>query len=174
VKVEPRIVEDLDENRLTGYAALPTNLNPYLEQFGNPVLAAAAIRPLAGTYDVVFDSAERLRCRRLRVPLLGRRHAAAVPQADAGPRSPQRPARRACHGPRLRHRPDDDQGHGRRKALHDEPSWEARSGSVRPASSPGSTGCGSRSSDYQESRNMENVPPILPNTRVLSAAIVLR
>ena len=57
VKVEPRIVEDGDENRLTGYAALPTNLNPYLEQFGNPVLAAAAIRPLAGSYDVVFDSA---------------------------------------------------------------------------------------------------------------------
>ena len=57
VKVEPRIVEDGDENRLTGYAALPTNLNPYLAQFGNPVLAAAAIRPLAGSYDVVFDSA---------------------------------------------------------------------------------------------------------------------
>ena len=31
-----------------------------------------------------------------------------------------------------------------------------------------------QASDYQESRNMENVPPILPNTRVLSAAIVVR
>ena len=31
-----------------------------------------------------------------------------------------------------------------------------------------------QASDYQESRNMENVPPILPNTRVLSAAIVIR
>jgi len=29
-------------------------------------------------------------------------------------------------------------------------------------------------SDYQESRNMENVPPILPNTRVLAASIVIR
>ena len=29
-------------------------------------------------------------------------------------------------------------------------------------------------SDYQESRNMENVPPILPNTRVLSARVVIR
>ena len=29
-------------------------------------------------------------------------------------------------------------------------------------------------SDYQESRNMENVPPILPNTRVLDARIVVR
>jgi hypothetical protein len=29
-------------------------------------------------------------------------------------------------------------------------------------------------SDYQESRNTENVPPILPNTRVLNATIVIR
>ena len=29
-------------------------------------------------------------------------------------------------------------------------------------------------SDYQESRNMENVPPILPNTRVLTATVVIR
>ena len=28
-------------------------------------------------------------------------------------------------------------------------------------------------SDYQESRNMENVPPILPNTRVLTATVVI-
>jgi len=28
-------------------------------------------------------------------------------------------------------------------------------------------------SDYQESRNMENVPAILPNTRVLSATVVV-
>ncbi len=75
--------------------ALPTNLNPYLAQFGNPVLAAAAIRPLAGSYDIVFDSAAALGRRSLHVPLLGQRHAAAVPQAHAGPRSPQPPARRA-------------------------------------------------------------------------------
>ena len=55
--MEPRVVSAGDENRLTGYPALPTNLNPYLAQFGNPVLAAGAIRPLAGSYDIVFDSA---------------------------------------------------------------------------------------------------------------------
>ena len=57
VRVEPRVVAAGDENRLTGFAALPVNLNPYLSQFGEPVLAAAAVRPLAGAYDVVFDSA---------------------------------------------------------------------------------------------------------------------
>jgi hypothetical protein len=31
-----------------------------------------------------------------------------------------------------------------------------------------------QASDYQESRNMENVPPILPNTRVLTTTFVLR
>ena len=56
VRVEPRIVLAGDERRLTGYAALPFNLNPYLRTFGDPVLAAGTILPAAGAYDVVFDS----------------------------------------------------------------------------------------------------------------------
>ena len=35
-RVEPRVVSAGDENRLTGYAALPINLNPYLAEFGRP------------------------------------------------------------------------------------------------------------------------------------------
>jgi hypothetical protein len=31
-----------------------------------------------------------------------------------------------------------------------------------------------QASDYQESRNMENVPPILPNTRVLTRTVTVR
>ena len=56
MRVEPRIVRAGDERRLTGYAALPFNLNPYLRTFGEPVLAAGTILPAAGQYDVVFDS----------------------------------------------------------------------------------------------------------------------
>ena len=56
VRVEPRIVHAGDERRLTGYAALPFNLNPYLRTFGELVLAAGTILPAAGSYDVVFDS----------------------------------------------------------------------------------------------------------------------
>ena len=56
VRVEPRIVLAGDERRLTGYAALPFNLNPYLRTFGDPVLASGTILPAAGAYDVVFDS----------------------------------------------------------------------------------------------------------------------
>ena len=35
--VEPRIVAGLDENRLTGYAGLPVNHNPYMDEFREPV-----------------------------------------------------------------------------------------------------------------------------------------
>ena len=56
VRVEPRIVHAGNENRLTGYAALPFNLNPYLRGFEDPVLAAGVLRPARGAYDVVFDS----------------------------------------------------------------------------------------------------------------------
>ena len=56
VRVEPRIVHAGDERRLTGYPALPFNLNPYLRIFGEPVLAAGTVLPAAGAYDVVFDS----------------------------------------------------------------------------------------------------------------------
>ena len=56
VRVEPRIVRAGDERHLTGYAALPFNLNPYLRTFGELVLAAGTILPAAGSYDVVFDS----------------------------------------------------------------------------------------------------------------------
>ncbi len=56
VAVEPRVVASGDESRLTGYPALPVNLNPYLETFHERTPVAGAIRPLEGSYDVVFDS----------------------------------------------------------------------------------------------------------------------
>ena len=55
-RVEPRVVRGGDENRLTGYAALPFDQNPYVTDFGSPVPVAGAVRPSAGTYYVVFDS----------------------------------------------------------------------------------------------------------------------
>ena len=59
VRVEPRVVYAGDENRLTGLAGLPFNGNPYLRGYGEVVLAAGAILPKAGNYDVVFDSGAR-------------------------------------------------------------------------------------------------------------------
>ena len=50
---------NLDENRLTGYAGLPLNHNPYMDQFDTGVLAAGALSPGPGAYAIVFDSATR-------------------------------------------------------------------------------------------------------------------
>jgi hypothetical protein len=173
VQVEPRVVSAGDENRLTGYAALPVNLNPYLAAFGEPVLAAGAIRPRAGSYDVVFDSAtaagagrftfrywiddtrppavtvDQLRVRR-GLPVV-------VRVSDGGSGVDPATVRVALDGRVL--------------------SVPLRAGVLRlPTGSLKRGGHLLRVqvSDYQESRNMENVPPILPNTRVLSARVVVR
>jgi hypothetical protein len=58
VRVEPRVVVNQDENRLTGLAALPVARNPYLGNgYYTPTLAAGALSPAPGVYSVVFDSA---------------------------------------------------------------------------------------------------------------------
>ena len=58
-RVEPRVLAGLDENRLTGYAGLPVNHNPYDDRFRTGVPAAGALSPLPGEYAIVFDSATR-------------------------------------------------------------------------------------------------------------------
>ena len=60
VEVTPRVVRDGDENRLTGSAGLPGDLNPYRESLNATVPVAGAILPAAGKYDVVFDSPGRV------------------------------------------------------------------------------------------------------------------
>jgi subtilisin family serine protease len=173
VKVEPRIVEDGDENRLTGYAALPTNLNPYLEQFGNPVLAAAAIRPLAGSYDIVFDSANAAGAGGFAFRFW---------VDDTQPPSLRLTSARVRRNlPLLVHATDLGSGIDATtiKATIDGRTCSTTlvAGSLRIRTTgvkPGKHQLRLQASDYQESRNMENVPPILPTTRVLQATIVIR
>ena len=80
-RVEPRMVAALDENRLTGYAGLPVNRNPYMEDFHESVLAAGVLSPLPGEYAAVFDSAAARRRGCVHVPLLGQRREATCPPA---------------------------------------------------------------------------------------------
>ena len=56
VIVTPRVVRGDDENRLTGIPGLPLVINPYLDAFGKPRPVAGAIRPAAGSYDIVFET----------------------------------------------------------------------------------------------------------------------
>jgi hypothetical protein len=55
VQVSPRLVADGDENRLLGNTGLPIALNPY-SNFGRATPVVGAVLPIAGVYDVVFDT----------------------------------------------------------------------------------------------------------------------
>ena len=173
-RVEPRVVSGLDENRLTGYAGLPVHHNPYLEGFRRPVPAAAAISPLAGEYAVVFDSATRAGAGRftfrfwiddvtpptLRLRTRTMKHGAdsvLVSASDAGSGVYPDSLRATVDGRLVR-----------AKYQH---------GVVRVRVTGFSVGkhrLRLRVSDYQETKNTENVARILPNTRTLTATFTIR
>ncbi|MGI8974327.1 MAG: hypothetical protein ACR2HI_09150, partial [Gaiella sp.] len=170
VRVVPRVVAAGDENRLTGYAGLPLNLNPYLTTFGDPTPVAGAIRPLPGTYDIVFDSP---------TPAGAGAFTFRFWIDDVTPPSVRLVTRTVRRGTPLRFR-IGDAGAG-----IDPKSVSLRSGThslavrIRGAELIVPTGtltAGTKRlrvqlSDYQETRNMENVPRILPNTRVVTVAV---
>jgi subtilisin family serine protease len=173
VRVEPRLVAGLDENRLTGYAGLPVNHNPYMDEFREGVLAVAALSPARGDYAVVFDSAQRAGAGRFTFrywvndvtpPVLRLR----TPSVAAGG-----PVRVAA----------TDTGAG----VYPDSIVATVDGSRTPASfrngvisistsalSAGAHRLRVRVSDYQESKNTENVARILPNTRWLTATFTIR
>ncbi len=172
-RVEPRVILAGDENRLTGYAGLPVNLNPYLFQFGAPTPVAGALSPRAGSYDVVFDSATA-------------QGAGAFTFRfwidDVTPPTVRLVARRVLKGTALR-APVGDLGSGvdagsvsvkidgrdRRRSVKGGVVLIPTAGLSR-----GTHALRIQVSDYQETRNTENVARILPNTRVLRATITIR
>jgi subtilisin family serine protease len=172
-RVEPRLVAGLDENRLTGYAGLPLNYNPYLEQFDQGVLAAGALSPTPGDYAVVFDSASR---------------AGAGPFAfrywvnDVTPPTLRLRSRSVRRGQELPVSAIDTgagvypetiaasvDGHVVRTRYHSGvisiPTGSLAEGTHRMRL---------RVSDYQEAKNTENVARILPNTRTLTVSFRVR
>ncbi|HSC90419.1 MAG TPA: S8 family serine peptidase [Gaiellaceae bacterium] len=173
VRVEPRVVRAGDESAQVGYTSLPLNLNPYLAEFLDPALVSGAVLPAAGSYDVVFDSPTRADAGRFsfrfwvddtRPPHLRlltrtvrRGGTLLVAARDAG----------AGVDPATVHARID----GAERA--------ARLVAGRLRLSLEGVGRGRHRlslqvSDYQETRNMENVPAILPNTARLSATFVVR
>ena len=52
----PHVVFAGDENHLTGFTGLPTDLNPYLETFGEARPVAGVDLPAPGNYEIVFDT----------------------------------------------------------------------------------------------------------------------
>ena len=164
--IEPRIVVGGDESHLVGYPGLPVDINPYTSRFGDDVRVAAAIRPAPGTYDVVFDTAGRPGpftfrywvddvsppTLRLATPRPKQGGTAVVVARDAS--SGVDPASIAV-------RVDS----ARIKARYDQRT-------SRITFSLGGLNRGPHrlvvtAADYEETKNMENVPLILPNTAVL-------
>ena len=172
-RVEPRVVVAGDENRLTGFAALPLNHNPYVEEFGNTSLAAGALRPSPGTYYVVFDSADRTSAGTFtfrfwmddatppRAKLVGRSVRRGAPfrilVADAG--SGVDPT-------------SIEASFGGQAVIARLVGSEIRI--PTSAMTPGRHRLRVAVADYEETRNNENVARILPNTRVLTALVTIR
>jgi subtilisin family serine protease len=170
--IQPRIVRAGDENQLLGELALPLRANPYLPGFQVPTPLAGAALPGPGDYDIVFDSET-------------------VPQAGAftfrfwiGDTTPPRlrlvSARRGLLRISVR---DKGSGvdpstivlrvDGRERDAH----YDAAHGQVVATIRNlrrGRHRLRLRVSDYQESKNMENVRKILPNTARLSGAFRVR
>ena len=173
VAVEPRVVAGLDEDELQGDTALPVVQNPYLPQLGAPVLVAGALLPTPGQYGVVFDSPTmagaglfafrywvndvtpptvRLRTRTVaaETPVL-----LAVRDGGSGVYPASLSVSLDGHGVRARY----------------------ANGTARVSTAglePGRHRLRLRVSDYEETRNDENVGPILPNTRFFTAWITIR
>jgi subtilisin family serine protease len=170
--VQPRVVRNADENQLTGDIGLPYNANPYLPSFGIPTRVAGAALPGAGAYDVVFDSA---------APTGG---GAFTFRFWIGDTTPPHLKVVSARGGRLRVRATDGGAgidpnfvrlfvDGHRRAA----SYSAAT-SLITASLHGLARGRHRFtllvSDYQETKNMENVHRILPNTSRLSRAFRVR
>ncbi len=170
--VQPRVVRAGDENRLLGELALPYNANPYLPGYGVPTRVAGAALPGAGDYDIVFDSPTAsgagpftfrfwigdttppsVRLVSARGGLLR------ISARDTG--SGIDPSRTRLFVDGRRHSARFDAGRGLVLA------------SIRKLRRGRHT-LQVLVSDYQESKNMENVHRILPNTRRLKTTFVVR
>ncbi len=173
VRPEPRVVADGDESRLTGYAALPFVTNPYLSSFYERRPVVGALLPARGVYQIVFDTRSRHQAGRftfrfwiddtspprlrLLQSVLDRGQALVLAASDAGA---------GIDPPSVRASVD---GRGRRASF--------AGGRIRVrlrGLPPGRHRLTVHVSDYQETRNNENVATILPNTRRLATTFKIR
>jgi len=174
VAVTPRIVLAGDENRLTGYTALPIVLNPYLDRFEDPIPVSSATRPAPASYDIVFDTPSRASAGRFAFRFW---------IDDVTPPRIRLLDHSARAGGRIRFSIDDGKGSGlelnsvqiqvdgaaqRTKYVAGTHTFFV-SGFSRGAHTLQVT-----AADYQELKNNENVTRILPNTRVFRARFTAR
>jgi hypothetical protein len=172
IKVSPRLVAGNDENRVVGYTGIPASLNPY-QGFDQAEPVVGAVLPDPGSYEFVFDTPTRARPGAFTFRLwvddrsppsirlldhkatVGRPISVAV--RDSGSGVDPRSLHAKVGGKPVRLRYADGVLLLRTSGL--------------PA---GKRAVTVTASDYQETKNMEDVGPVLPNTRVLHATVTLR
>jgi subtilisin family serine protease len=165
-KVTPHVVLDGSEDRLAGYAGLPTDLNPYRTQYGAPIRVAGAVLPAAGTYDLVFDTRSATAAGPFtfrwwvndvtppRLRLVSTRGSIVVSATDAGS---------GVDPGSIEARLD-----GRTAAA------AFARGLITVRAGKGRHTLTLRVADYQETKNMEDVAPILPNTATFKRTVTVR
>jgi subtilisin family serine protease len=166
-RVTPRVVVAGDENRLVGVPGLPLVINPYIDSYGEARPVAGAIRPGRGSYDIVFDmppgppAAFRFRfwiddvtppAVRLVSATARRGGTLQLAVSDAGSGVDPRSLTATVDG-----------------AAADVALVGARAVVSMRRAAPGRHSLVLTVADYQELKNMENVPQILPNTRTFRA-----
>ncbi len=154
------------EDHLVGYTGLPLDLNPYRTSFGAHVRVAGAVLPAPGAYDIVFDTRSaasagpftfRLWVNDVtppRVRLVPSRGRIRLVATDAGSGVDPHSIVATVDGKAVR------------------PTWSA--GTITLPARPGRHALVLHVSDYQETKNMEDVPPILPNTTTLRTTVTVR
>ena len=165
-RVTPHVVFDGQSDRLTGYAGLPIDLNPYRAAYGSTVPVAGAVLPAAGTYDLVFDTRSAAAAGPFtfrwwvndvtppRLRLVPTRGAVTVAATDSGSGIDPSSVRMQLDGKTVT------------------PTFA--NGRLRIAAAPGRHTLALTVADYQETKNMEDVAPILPNTATLRTTAVVR
>ncbi|HEY2208656.1 MAG TPA: S8 family serine peptidase [Gaiellaceae bacterium] len=172
VRVSPRLVADADENRVVGYTGIPANLNPY-QAFGRAEPVVGAVLPDPGAYDFVFDT-----------PTRGKPGAFTFRfwVNDTSPPSIRRLARTNLVGRPIRLAVRDSGSgvdplslHVRVNGARTPFTYSGGILSIRTTKlRPGKAHVVVEASDYQEAKNMEDVGPVLPNTRTLRTTVTLR
>jgi hypothetical protein len=165
-KVTAHVTFDGAEDHITGYASLPLDFNPYRSTYGNRVNAAAALLPAPGVYDLVFDTKSR---------------------RDAGPFSfrlwindtkPPKLAVQSLRGGITVAATDAGSGVDPASihAILDGHAVQARyaHGLIHVAAGRGRHRLTLSVADYQETKNNENVGPVLPNTATLRVSVRVR
>ena len=164
-RVTPHVTFAGSEDRLAGYPGLPIDLNPYRDQYGESVRAAGAVLPAAGDYDLVFDTASAAQGPftfrywvndttppRVRLTSAARRLTYRV--TDAGSGVDPSSITVSLDGSAAR--------------------WSYRNGVLRVQARKGRHRLVLSVADWQETKNMEDVPPVLPNTTTLRATVTVR